>query len=161
MDAQQATIGWWPGDPNYGQAAFTPTRIRPRMGFRTPTWPLRPRAGTASSASSCSTGTRSAGASIHMRSRSSSRTQRSATPACCANGIPSETRIRPRPSLATSVWYRFGTDRYVRCVQIVQKRGRIGRSGRSRTYLRPGAVGWGPKGREFKSRRPDCPEAGS
>jgi hypothetical protein len=46
MDAQQATIGWWPGDPNYGQAAFTPTRIRPRMGFRTPTWPLRPRAGT-------------------------------------------------------------------------------------------------------------------
>jgi hypothetical protein len=29
-------------------------------------------------------------------------------------------------------WYRFGTDQYVQCVQIVQNRGRIRRSGRSR-----------------------------
>ena len=59
----------------------------------------------------------------------------------------------PRPLL--HLWYRFGTDRYVRCVQIVQKRGRIGRSGRSRTHRRPEPVGWGPKGRWFKSSRPD------
>jgi hypothetical protein len=52
-------------------------------------------------------------------------------------------------------WYRFGTQRIVLCVQIVHGRGRIGRSGRSRTHLHRLPVGWGPKGRWFKSSRPD------
>src|SRR5688500_17446941 len=46
---------------------------------------------------------------------------------------------RPHP------WYRRGTDRYVPYVQIVQNRGRIGRSGRRRTHRRVAPPGWGPK----------------
>jgi hypothetical protein len=61
---------------------------------------------------------------------------------------------RPRRS-----WYRFGTDRCVHYVQIVHEPGLIGRSGRSRTHRYLDPLGWGPKGREFKSRRPDYRKA--
>jgi hypothetical protein len=56
-------------------------------------------------------------------------------------------------------WYHFGTGCIVHYVQIVHGRGRIGRSGRSRTRLHAEPLGWGPKGRWFKSSRPDYPEA--
>jgi hypothetical protein len=39
--------------------------------------------------------------------------------------------------------------------QIVHERGRMGQSGRSRTHRHPESLGWGPKGRRFKSGRPD------
>jgi hypothetical protein len=52
-------------------------------------------------------------------------------------------------------WYRFGTGCIVHYVQIVHGRGRIGRFVRSRTYRHPEPLGWGPKGRWFKSSRPD------
>src|SRR6476660_177810 len=39
-------------------------------------------------------------------------------------------------------------------------RGRWGRGGRLGTHLHLELFGWGPKGREFKSRRPDCGGAG-
>jgi hypothetical protein len=52
-------------------------------------------------------------------------------------------------------WYRFGTGCIVRCVQSVQGRGHIGQVGRSGTDLHQSPVGWGPKGRWFKSSRPD------
>jgi hypothetical protein len=61
----------------------------------------------------------------------------------------------PRPP-----WCHLGTDCNVLCVQIIHVRGRWGRGGRSGTHLHLKLFGWGPKGREFKSRRPDCGNAG-
>jgi hypothetical protein len=51
--------------------------------------------------------------------------------------------------------YRFGTGCSVRCVQNVHARGHGGRSGRSREQRASQPVGWGPKGRWFKSSRRD------
>jgi hypothetical protein len=52
-------------------------------------------------------------------------------------------------------WYRFGTDRYVVWVQIVHECSGNGRSGRSWKQRHLNPLGWGPKGRWFKSNRPD------
>ena len=90
-----------------------------------------------------------------------------------------ELRSSPRPSLATlplsreSIcrswkarltgvpdcepvpWYRFGTECTVLSVQIVHGPGQIGNDGRSEIERRSSPLGWGPKGRWFKSSRPD------
>ena len=52
-------------------------------------------------------------------------------------------------------WYRFGTGCIVLSVQIVHGPGHIGNYGRSETHRRVSPLGWGPKGRWFKSSRPD------
>ena len=52
-------------------------------------------------------------------------------------------------------WYRFGTRCIVLSVQIVHGSGHIGKDGRSETHRRLNPLGWGPKGRWFKSSRPD------
>jgi hypothetical protein len=52
-------------------------------------------------------------------------------------------------------WYRFGTGCIVLSVRIVHSRGHIGRDGRSETHRHLNPLGWGPKGRWFKSSRPD------
>jgi hypothetical protein len=52
--------------------------------------------------------------------------------------------------------YRFGTRCIVLSVQIVHGTGHIGHAGRSGTDLHESPAGWGPKGRWFKSSRPDC-----
>ena len=52
-------------------------------------------------------------------------------------------------------WYRFGTRCTVLSVQIVHGPGHIGNDGRSETHRRLNPLGWGPKGRWFKSSRPD------
>ena len=54
-----------------------------------------------------------------------------------------------------SRWYRGGTDCHVLCVRIVQGHGLDGRLGRRRTHRQALLVGWGPKGRWFKTSRPD------
>jgi hypothetical protein len=53
------------------------------------------------------------------------------------------------------LWYRFGTQRTVRYVQNVDEHGHMGRWGRSGMHLHQLPAGWGPKGRRFKSGRPD------
>ncbi len=35
MDSQEVAIGWWPGDPRYGKAAFYAYAHPPREGFET------------------------------------------------------------------------------------------------------------------------------
>ena len=67
----------------------------------------------------------------------------------------SERNIGPRICTCDRAWYRFGTQRIVLCVQIVPELGHMGRIGRSGTHLHQLPVGWGPKGRWFKSSRPD------
>src|SRR4051812_31666816 len=74
--------------------------------------------------------------------------------ACRAVARATGSRARS-PNRKPHTWYRRGTDRYVQCVQIVQNRGRIARSGRWRTHRHDPPLGWGPKGRWFKSSRPD------
>jgi hypothetical protein len=51
--------------------------------------------------------------------------------------------------------YRFGTGCTVLCVQIVHRPGHRGNDGRSETHRHLDPLGWGPKGRWFKSSRPD------
>ena len=51
--------------------------------------------------------------------------------------------------------YRFGTGCIVLFVQIVHGPGHIGRGGRFGTHRHRLPLGWGPKGRWFKSSRPD------
>jgi hypothetical protein len=51
--------------------------------------------------------------------------------------------------------YRFGTRCIVLSVQIVHGPGHIGNDGRSETHRHLNPLGWGPKGRWFKSSRPD------
>jgi hypothetical protein len=58
-------------------------------------------------------------------------------------------------TLRPSPWYRFGTGCIVLCIQIVHGPGHIGNDGRSKTYRHLNPLGWGPKGRWFKSSRPD------
>ena len=67
----------------------------------------------------------------------------------------SERHIGPVRAPRDPSWYHFGTDCIVQYVHILIERGRNGRSGRSRTHLHRLLPGWGPTGREFKSRRPD------
>jgi hypothetical protein len=55
--------------------------------------------------------------------------------------------------------YRFGTGFIVLSVQIVHGPGHIGKDGRSETDRHLNPLGWGPKGRWFKSSRPDLPFA--
>ena len=60
MDAQEVAVGWWPGDAPLRQGRVL--RLRPprrRRASRRRTLVPAPRAGTASSASTCSTGTTS------------------------------------------------------------------------------------------------------
>ena len=52
-------------------------------------------------------------------------------------------------------WYRFGTGCIVLSVQSVHLRKRQGREGRPGTHTHHLLAGWGPKGRWFKSSRPD------
>ena len=56
---------------------------------------------------------------------------------------------------ARRAWYRFGTGRIVHYVQIVQERGRIGRSGRSRTHRHPDRSAGGRKVASSNLSRPD------
>ena len=51
--------------------------------------------------------------------------------------------------------YQIGTGYFFRCVQDVHESGRCGRTGRSGTQRTVVGIGWGPKGRWFKSSRPD------
>jgi hypothetical protein len=60
---------------------------------------------------------------------------------------------------AAAPWYRFGTRCIVLSVQIVHGPGHIGRDGRSGTHRHLNPLGWGPKGRWFKSSRPDLAKA--
>ena len=66
---------------------------------------------------------------------------------------------KPAEPRRFSPWYRFGTDRCVLCVRFFQKPRRIGRSGHPWKHLTADPLGWGPKGRWFKSSRPDHLEA--
>ena len=68
-------------------------------------------------------------------------------------------QIPPRIRIADLLVVPIGTDCCVLCVQIVHLRGQSGRWGRSGTDLHRKLFGWGPKGREFKSRRLDYTEA--
>ncbi len=61
----------------------------------------------------------------------------------------------PGSESALSSWYRFSTDCYAVCIQIVHRRGRNGRSGRSQTYRHRLHVGWG--GRSPVQIRPPRP----
>ena len=56
---------------------------------------------------------------------------------------------------SADLWYRFGTDCCVLSVQIAYDCGHAGRGGRSGTHRQRLRLGWGPKGRWFKSSRPD------
>ena len=87
MDAQEVAVGWWPGDPRYGKAAFYAYAHPAPEGFaeRDALAP-RPRAGTPRSASTSSTGRTSAPPTTRTPSRSSSPARPSATPAWCAGG---------------------------------------------------------------------------
>ena len=68
MDAQEVAVGWWPGDPRYGRAAFYAYAHPAPEGFAAATLVARaPRAGTRRSASTSSTGTTSARAQTRMR----------------------------------------------------------------------------------------------
>jgi len=88
MDSLEVAIGWWPGDPRYGRAAFYAYAHPAPNGFADGKLTPPPRAERRSSASTCSTGTTSARPPIHTPSRSTSHTRRSSRPAWCAIGIP-------------------------------------------------------------------------
>ena len=61
MDAQEVAVGWWPGDPRYGKAAFYAYAHPAPDGFDDGDPGARRRlAGSRRSASTCSTGTTSA-----------------------------------------------------------------------------------------------------
>jgi hypothetical protein len=64
-------------------------------------------------------------------------------------------RLTGMPDCEPPPWYRFGTGCIVLSVQIVHGCGHIGRGGRSGTHRHRLPPGWGPKGRWFKSSRPD------
>jgi hypothetical protein len=64
-------------------------------------------------------------------------------------------RLNGVPDWEPAPWYRFGTRCIVLSVQIVHGPGHIGRGGRSGTHRHRLPLGWGPKGRWFKSSRPD------
>ena len=85
-DAQQVEIGWWPGDPNHERAAFFAFAYPTPDGFADANLtPLR-RVGTASSASTCSSGRTSGRAPIRTPSRWNSPGRPSGTPVRCASG---------------------------------------------------------------------------
>src|SRR3954454_20521358 len=85
-DAEQIELGWWPGDRNYGRAAFFAFAHPAPAGFAEAHLSPAPLAGTRALASSCSTGRKSARPRIRTRWRSSSRTRPTATPAASAHG---------------------------------------------------------------------------
>ena len=82
MDSQEVAVGWWPGDARYGRAAFYAYAHPAPEGFaEADLWRRRRRAGTPSSASTCSTGTTSSPPPIRTASRSGSPAPLSVTPA--------------------------------------------------------------------------------
>ena len=87
MDAQEVAVGWWPGDPRYGSAAFYAYVHPARPEFESGRSRRPRRTGTPTWACSSSTGTTSARAPIPTRPRSSSSVRHSGTGAACASGI--------------------------------------------------------------------------
>ena len=56
MDSQEVAVGWWPGDPKHGGAAFYAYAHPANPGFADADLAVPGRAGTATSASTCSSG---------------------------------------------------------------------------------------------------------
>ena len=67
MDAQEVAVGWWPGDPRSGKAAFYAYAHPAPEGFADATLSPPPRTGMRRSASTSSTGTMSVRAPTRMR----------------------------------------------------------------------------------------------
>jgi hypothetical protein len=65
-----------------------------------------------------------------------------------------ESSLTDVPDRELPSWYRFSTRCTVLSVQIVHGAGHIGNDGRSGTHRHLNLLGWGPKGRWFKSSRP-------
>ena len=75
MDAQEVAIGWWPGDRNYGKAAFYAYAHPARMGSPAQPSHRRPLVGTPHSANTSSTGRTSVRATTRRPRPSSLRTR--------------------------------------------------------------------------------------
>ena len=86
MDAQEVAIGWWPGDPRYGRAAFYAYAHPAPEGFANARLAPDAATGTASWANTSSTGMTFARAPTRTPPRSSSPPRPFATPARSANG---------------------------------------------------------------------------
>ena len=91
-DAQQVEIGWWPGDPKHRGPPFSRSHTRHLTALQTRTSAPLQRIGTASSASTCSSGRTSGRAPTRTPSRWSSPGRPSGTRARCASGT-----LRSRP----------------------------------------------------------------
>ena len=102
MDAQEVAVGWWPGDPRYGTAAFYAYAHPAPEGFGHAA--LSPAAGALGrprSASTSWTGTTSASSRIRTPRPWSSPARRSGTRARSAGGTR---RSRPAPRDARRRW---------------------------------------------------------
>ena len=100
MDSQEVTVGWWPGDARFGEAAFYSYAHPAPDNFGGATLSPRLPAGTPSSACTSSTGTTWFRPATRTRSPSNSHTRRSATPVRCAAGTrrsPRARKVRRRP----------------------------------------------------------------
>ncbi len=97
MDAQEAAIGWWPGDPRYGRAAFYAYAHPAPQGFSTAKLSPPAARGERRWASTSLTGTMFAPSRTRTKPCSSSLARRSAMPARCANGTRRSQRARTGP----------------------------------------------------------------